>query len=354
MLLDGLFLPITTPFYPDGTLYARKLEHNVRRYSLTPAAGMCVLGGVGEGSMLSEGEAAEVLRIAGGECAPGKVLLAGVGRPSVLETLRLADAAAKAMCDAVIVQASAELLTAPQHPGSAMELLTYFRTVADRSALPVIVGSRLGHALSLAVLEELAHHAQILGALELEADPERIAAIRARTSFVRREVAVTPVFAAVTERMRSRQAGSSSTDAYITAESLSGGGAAVATAPPRPALKTRTKVVGFQVVAARGVEVLRSMEAGAVAVMPPLAAGAPQSVYEVVAALKDGDPKLAAEKQARLTRAAQRIEEGLGVAGIKYSCDVNGYYGGAPRLPQLPLSGDDRLEIDAILKPLRG
>ena len=48
MLLDGLFLPLTTPFYPDGTLYARKMEHNVRRYSLTPAAGMCVLGGAAD------------------------------------------------------------------------------------------------------------------------------------------------------------------------------------------------------------------------------------------------------------------------------------------------------------------
>ena len=32
MLLEGIFPAITTPFYPDGRLYLRKLEHNVERY----------------------------------------------------------------------------------------------------------------------------------------------------------------------------------------------------------------------------------------------------------------------------------------------------------------------------------
>ncbi len=354
MLLDGLFVPLTTPFYPDGALNARKLEHNVRRYSLTPAAGLCVLGVPGEQAMLSESEAVEVLRIAAQECAPGKVLLAGVGRPSVLGTLRLAEAAAEARLDAVIVDASLELLTAKQHPRWTTELLTYFRTVADRCTLPVVIGSRVGHALSLAVIEELAHHPQILGCLELEGDPERIGTILAKTASVRRQVTVTPVFAAVTQRMQAPQANSSSQGAYITAESLGSGGAALATAPPQPALKTRTKTVGFQVMAARAVDMQRSLAAGATAVMPPLAASAPQSCYEVVAAWKDGDPTLAEEKQARLTRAAQRIDEGLGIAGIKYGCDVNSYFGGQPRLPGLPLTGEERLEIEAILKPLRG
>ena len=354
MLLDGLFVPLTTPFYPDGTLNARKLEHNVRRYSLTPAAGMCVLGSTGEQSSMSESEAAEVLRLAAQVCAPHKVLLAGIGRPSVTETLRLADTAAREKFDAVVVEVSLELLTGAQHSRWATELLTYFRVVADRSPLPVVIGGRFGHALSLDAIEDLAHHPRIIGALEPEATPERITAILARTAFARREVTVTPVFAAVTERMQVQQATASSKDALITAESLGGGGAALATAPPAPALKTRTKAVGFQVIAARGVDMLGSLAAGSSAVMPPLAASAPQSCYEVVAAWKDGDPALAGEKQARLTRAAQCIEEEFGIAGIKFGCDVNGYFGGHPRLPRLPLTGEQRHEVEAILKPLRG
>ena len=50
MLLEGMFIPVTTPFYADGACYWRKLEHNVDRYSRTPAAGMVVLGPTEEAS----------------------------------------------------------------------------------------------------------------------------------------------------------------------------------------------------------------------------------------------------------------------------------------------------------------
>jgi dihydrodipicolinate synthase/N-acetylneuraminate lyase len=87
--------------------------------------------------------------------------------------------------------------------------------------------------------------------------------------------------------------------------------------------------------------------------MPPLAASAPQVCYEVLAAWKDGDPALAAEKQERVRLAARRVEEELGVAGIKYGCDLNGYFGGRPRLPMLPLTGAEREEINALMRGIR-
>ena len=48
MLLHGIFPPITTPFYPDGNVYFKKLESNVERYSRTPCAGIVALGSTGE------------------------------------------------------------------------------------------------------------------------------------------------------------------------------------------------------------------------------------------------------------------------------------------------------------------
>ena len=48
MLLSGIFPPITTPFYPDGKVYYKKLEANLERYSRTPVAGIVVLGSTGE------------------------------------------------------------------------------------------------------------------------------------------------------------------------------------------------------------------------------------------------------------------------------------------------------------------
>ena len=64
MLLSGIFPPITTPFYPDGNVYYKKLEANVERYSRTPVAGIVVLGSTGEAILLSGEEQRQVLKTA--------------------------------------------------------------------------------------------------------------------------------------------------------------------------------------------------------------------------------------------------------------------------------------------------
>ena len=84
MLLQGIFPPITTPFYPDGNVYYKKLEHNVERYSRTPVAGIVVLGSTGESIMLSDQERRDVLKTARDAAAPNKVLIAGTGVESVV------------------------------------------------------------------------------------------------------------------------------------------------------------------------------------------------------------------------------------------------------------------------------
>ena len=99
--------------------------------------------------------------------------------------------------------------------------------------------------------------------------------------------------------------------------------------------------------------VLEGLRAGAVGAMPAFAAAAPQACYEVLAAWKDGDQGLAEEKQVRLERVAERVDEQLSVAGIKFGCDLNGYFGGRPRLPLLPLTGAERTEIEALMQGLR-
>src|SRR5215813_15431470 len=94
MLLHGIIPPVTTPFYPDGRVYHKKLEHNVERYSKTPVAGIVVLGSTGEAIMLSDQEQRDVLKTAREFAAPTKVLIAGTGRESAAETLLLTEYAA--------------------------------------------------------------------------------------------------------------------------------------------------------------------------------------------------------------------------------------------------------------------
>src|ERR1700744_4678987 len=95
MLLHGIFPPITTPFYPDGNVYYKKLEANVERYSRTPVAGIVVLGSTGEALMLSDQEKKDALKVARKAAAPSKVLVAGTGIESAIETLRLTEYAAE-------------------------------------------------------------------------------------------------------------------------------------------------------------------------------------------------------------------------------------------------------------------
>ena len=64
MLLHGIFPPITTPFYPDGKVYFKKLEHNVERYSKTPVAGLAVLGSTGEYPSFSAAERKKIAETA--------------------------------------------------------------------------------------------------------------------------------------------------------------------------------------------------------------------------------------------------------------------------------------------------
>ncbi|HEY1995239.1 MAG TPA: dihydrodipicolinate synthase family protein [Edaphobacter sp.] len=353
MLLEGLQLPLTTPFYPDGRLNLLKLEYNVARYSKTPVAGLVALSEFGEPTMLSEDETRQTLRSVAGAAGAEKVLMAGVSRDSVAGTLDFAETAAELEYDAVLVKPPSFLRAgvANEH---ARSLLTYFRVVADRSPLPVVLYSSAsvqGGLLPIEMVIELAGHPQIIGLVNCGGGRERIGALREERARVKREVFVTAVFAAVTGRMKVRDDGAAG--GVIGADTLTGGGAALAVAPAKMAAKTRTKVVGFQVLGGNTAGMLEDLRAGAVGAMPAFAASAPQACYEVLAAWKDGDEGLAREKQVRLQSVAEKMEEELGVAGIKFGCDLNGYFGGRPRLPLLPLTGEERAKIEMLMQGMR-
>lgn len=339
MLLEGLFLPLTTPFYPDGRLNLNKLEQNIERYSKTPAAGLVALTKAGESSMISDEEARLVMDSVARTSAHEKVLVAGVSHDSVAGTLDMVDYAAKAGFDAVLVGRPGVLRDARFD----REARGYFQMVADRSPLPVVLWSDAEDRLPVEMVEDLAAHPRIFGLVDCRSGNERLESIAAKTASVKREVAVTHVFAAVTGRMQARGEG------IVSAAVLTGGPALAAA----PAIRTRTKAVGFQVLAGSTGEMLDGMRSGAVGAVAAFAACAPQACYEVLAAWKDGDQPLAAEKQHRLLEIARRIDDGLGVAGIKYGCDLNGFYGGAARPPLLPLTARERAEVEALMRGIR-
>ena len=350
MLLEGIFAAVTTPFYSDERVYFRKIEANIARYSLSLLSGIVVLGSTGEAPLVDDAESREVLRVAAEAAAPEKVLLAGVGRESVKATVELAEFAARFSYDAILVRPPsyyAGQMTAPA-------VLNYFRSIADRSPLPVVLYNMprcVPYEIPVEVVAELSAHPNIIGIKDSAGKVDRIKAqVAATQDAPRRTVPVTQVFEAVTRRMLApqldREAG------FVSADNLAGGVAAATAAPAIP-VKTRSREIGFQVLCGAGSTVLESLEAGASGAILAFAAFAPQACQEIYLAWKDHDLELAREKQQRIAAANRRIVGELGIAGVKYACDFNGYFGGRARLPLTGLTAQDKAEIENVLTEIR-
>lgn len=354
MLLEGIFAAVTTPFYSDERVYFRKIEANIARYSLSLLSGIVVLGSTGEAPLVDDAESREVLRVAAEAVAPEKVLIAGVGRESVRATVELAEAAARFRYDAILVRP-------PSYYAGQMNaaaVLNYFRSIADRSPLPLVLYNMprcVPYEIPVEVVEELSEHPNIVGIKDSAGNVDRIKAqVAATRDAPRRTVPVTQVFEAVTERMLAPRVDTATRTeaAFVPADNLAGG-AAVATVPPAISVKTRSREIGFQVLCGSGSTVLESLEAGASGAILAFAAFAPQACQEIYLAWKDHDLALAREKQQRIAAANRRIVGELGIAGVKYSCDFNGYFGGHTRAPLLRLTAQEKSEIEGLLAEIR-
>ncbi|MBV8052037.1 MAG: dihydrodipicolinate synthase family protein [Acidobacteriaceae bacterium] len=354
MLLHGIFPPITTPFYPDGNVYHKKLEHNVERYSKTPVAGIVVLGSTGEAILLSDDERREVLKTAREAAGPHKVLVAGTGIESATETVRLTEYAAELGYDIAMVRT-------PHYYKTQMKptnLLAFYRFVADRSPLPVIIYNfpqATGYDIPAELVIELAEHPNLIGIKESSGDVEKVRQMVEGTRHIQRNVTVTETFEAATPRMLKASAAG---NGELVSIGVEGG-------RPRPAqpsssavtvlggLKTRQKEVGFQVLVGAAQKLEPSLQAGAVGAILAFADAAPTACYEIYAAWKEGDGELARLKQDRIAKAAQRLVSELGIPGLKYALDLNGYYGGPVRLPLLPITADVKAEIEQLMADIR-
>ncbi len=357
MLLNGIFPPITTPFYPDGKIYYKKLEHNVDRYSKTPIGGIVVQGSTGEALMLSDEEKREVLKAAIGAAAVEKVMVAGCGIESAIETVKLIEYAAELEYDAAMIRT-------PHYYKGQMKpenMLAYYRFVADHSPLPIIIYNfppSTGYDIPAEVVIALAEHPQIAAIKESSGVIEKVKAMVDGTRHISRKATVTERFEPVTARML-KAAASVPAGELVPAAALAGAGGPVSAKPSSSGvqvignLKTRQKDVGFQVMVGSAQKLFASLEVGAVGAILAFADAAPTACYEIVAAYKDGDKKLAQEKQDRIATAAVRVVGELSIPGVKYAMDLNGYYGGIGRLPLLPLKAEQKAEIERLMADIK-
>jgi 4-hydroxy-2-oxoglutarate aldolase len=235
----------------------------------------------------------------------------------------------------------------------------------DRSPLPIIlynIPQSTGYDLPAEVVVELAGHPNIVGIKESSGNLDKVKAMVEGTRQVKRQATVTEIFEAVTPRMLTAAAAESEKRSreLVSVASLAGSPEASSTAKSSSSavtvvgkLKTRQKEVGFQVLVGSAHQLEPALALGAVGGILAFASPAPMACYEIYAAIKDGDNALAREKQDRVRLAAQRVVGDLGVPAVKYAMDLNGYYGGPARLPFLPLSGEQKAEIENLMAGIK-
>ena len=286
-LCTGVFSPITTTFNDDGSLNLEALKENVCKYAKTPLHGYLALGSNGENKSLTWNEKIEVARVIIENKAPEQIVMAGSIFESTAETISFAKEMEKLGADYIT-------LLSPCYFKSMMKdevLIKYFTDVASAVDTPCMLYNAPqfcgGITLSVNVINECAKHPNIVG----------------------------------------------------IKDSSSGNMEKIALSAPE----------GFQVLSGSINTFLSCLLNGGIGGIISLANSTPEVVCRLYDYFMDGQYEKAAALNRELIKANLSISGKYGVAGVKYAMDQNGYFGGAPRLPLLPISEDGKKAIDASL-----
>ena len=290
--LEGIFVPVVTPFGRDARLDAGRYRENLLRYAGLGLAGVVVAGSTGEAPYLHERERLRLIEIAREVVRPPQVLLAGTGLESTQETIRLSRAAAARGADAL-------LIITPAYYRPRMEpavLAAHYRAVADEVRKPILIYSIpqfTGVSLPVETVVGLSRHPNIVGLKESSGDPRYVRALLRRTG-------------------------------------------------PRFVL-----LVGSALI------LLDALRAGAAGAVLGPAGFAPELCLAIYQAVREGKLKIARQFQQQLMGIMHGICLPFGVPGIKVAMDLSGYVGGLPRAPLAPLTQGQRRKVAAALKQLR-
>lgn len=288
MNLQGIFPPITTPFI-DGKVAYDKLASNIERWNRTGLKGFVVLGSNGEYVYLSEKEKRRVVDTVVQSAAKEMRVIAGTGCESTAETLRLTE-------DCARLGAHAALVVTPHYYGDRMKeaaLLKHFSALADHSPIPILLYNvpKFTHInIPADFVARLSEHPNIVGLKDSSANVIQLGEIL------------------------NRVAGD------------------------------------FSVMVGTAGVLFSGLTLGCAGGVCALANVAPQECVQIFDRVKAGDLEAARELQLKMIPVNQAVTAVYGVPGLKAAMDMLGYFGGNPRQPLLPPSGQERTEIETILK----
>jgi 4-hydroxy-tetrahydrodipicolinate synthase len=175
--LEGVYVPVVTPFDADGDLDLGTLRRVVEHLLDAGVHGIVACGTTGEYYALDEAERLTVMRAIHGATAGRAALVAGCNAGATRQSITLATAARDLGYDAVMLAAPATSLP-QQH-----ELAAHFVAVAEAAGLPTILynyPARAGVEIGLDCLDRVAGHPLIVGLKESSGDFSRLLTVLRR------------------------------------------------------------------------------------------------------------------------------------------------------------------------------
>ncbi len=111
---------------------------------------------------------------------------------------------------------------------------------------------------------------------------------------------------------------------------------------------------GFQVLTGSVPTFAPCLAVGCVGAVLAFANAAPYATVTIYEAHRQREAAAALDWQNRIAKAAQLVTTKYGIPGLKHAMDINGYYGGVPRLPLVPVGPEAKKEIEAAFDGLKG
>lgn len=277
--LKGVFAPITTPFEKDGKVAYEALTENMKKYADSPLSGYLALGSNGENKSLTNSEKEKVLKIIVDNKNPNQIVMAGSIFESTVETIEFAKKAEELGADFIT-------LLPPSYFKKQMTdaaLIKYFTDVAGSVSIPCLVYNAPqfsgGVTLSVDLIKEVSKHPNIVG-------------------------------------MKDSSTGN--IENYLMAVDES-----------------------FAVMAGSANFFFNALLMGASGGVISLANAFPDITVELYESTVNLDMKKCLELNKKILRINKAVSGKGGVAAVKAAMDIAGYFGGAPRLPLLPIKAED-------------
>jgi 4-hydroxy-tetrahydrodipicolinate synthase len=167
---------MVTPFSNDGSLDAGAARGLASRLVEQGSDGLVLAGTTGEAPTLSHSEKLQLIETVVDAVGDRAAIIAGTGTYDTAETVGLTEEVGGMGVDACLVVTP--YYSKPPQNG----LLAHFRTVADASAVPVIVydiPGRTGRRIERTTMVELAAHDNIVGVKDAVGDAGETAKVRA-------------------------------------------------------------------------------------------------------------------------------------------------------------------------------